>query len=68
MIRGNQLDALPASYKRYLTKAFTEKLGLVGTPLRLEFKQSDNPYKGQKNKLNERQLKQKRRMLTWAKT
>ena len=67
VIHGNQLESLPDSYKRYLTKAYTEKLGLVGTPLKLEFKQSDNPYKGNKNKLNERQLKQKRRLMTWVK-
>jgi GTP-binding protein len=63
VIHGNQLDSLPDSYKRYLIKSYTEKLGLIGTPLKLEFVQSENPYKGMKNKLNERQLKQRRRLL-----
>ena len=67
VIHGNQLESLPDSYKRYLVKAYTEKLGLVGTPLKLEFKQGVNPYKGNKNKLNERQLKQRRRLITWIK-
>ena len=37
VIHGNQLDSLPDSYKRYLTNAFVAHLGLVGTPLKLEF-------------------------------
>lgn len=44
IIHGNQLDGLPMSYKKYLTKAFVEKLQLVGTPLKLEFKVGDNPF------------------------
>ncbi len=67
IIHGNQLDSLPDSYKRYLMKAFTESLKLVGTPLKLEFKSNKNPYKDRKNKLNERQLKQKRRMIKHVK-
>jgi len=44
VIHGNQTVAVPGSYKRYLMNAFREKLGLVGTPVRLEFKSPDNPY------------------------
>ena len=50
-------------YIRYLNKALTEQLGLVGTPLKLEFKSSDNPFKDQKNKLSARQIKHKKRLL-----
>lgn len=57
VIHGNQLDALPDSYKRYLIKAFVSHLGLVGTPLKLEFKGSENPFKDKKNKLTDRQVK-----------
>ena len=67
VIHGNQLDCLPDSYKRYLEKGFTEHLGLVGTPLKIEFKSSENPFKGKKNKLNERQLKRKRRLMKHVK-
>ena len=52
VIHGNQLESLPDSYKRYLMNGFTEHLGLVGTPLKIEFKSSVNPFKGRKNKLN----------------
>ena len=67
MIHGNQLDALPDSYKRYLIKGFTTQLGLVGTPLKLEFKNSDNPFKDKKNTLTPRQIKHKQRMIKRAK-
>ncbi len=67
VIHGNQLDALPDSYKRYLNNAFTAQLGLVGTPLKLEFKNSNNPYKDKKNTLSPRQIKHRQRLLKRAK-
>ncbi|KTD52442.1 GTP-binding protein EngA [Legionella rubrilucens] len=67
VIHGNQLDALPDSYKRYLTNAFIQHLDLVGTPLKLEFRGSENPFKGKKNKLSERQVKRKRRLMKHVK-
>ncbi len=63
VIHGNQLEALPASYRRYLQKAFTEKLGMVGTPLKLEFKSSNNPFKDKKNQLTDRQVRHKKRLM-----
>jgi len=62
VIHGNQLLAIPDSYKRYLNKSFIKHLGLVGTPLKLEFKQSENPYKDKKNKLTPRQARKRKRM------
>lgn len=44
IIHGNQTVAVPGSYKRYLMNFFREKLGLIGTPIRIEFKSPDNPY------------------------
>lgn len=67
VIHGNQVNSLPDSYKRYLTNAFIQHLGLVGTPLKLEFKGGANPFKDKKNKLSGRQLKKKKRLLKWAK-
>ncbi len=48
VIHGNQVDLIPASYRRYLMKLFTESLKLKGTPLRLEFKSGGNPFAGRK--------------------
>lgn len=44
VIHGNQLNALPESYRRFLAGFFQEKLGLHGTPVLIEFRTSDNPY------------------------
>lgn len=63
VIHGNQLESLPDSYKRYLSNAFVSHLGLVGTPLKLEFKAGANPFKDKKNKLTDRQIKRKKRLL-----
>lgn len=44
VIHGNQVTAVPDTYRRYLANFFIEALGLQGTPLRVEFRQSRNPY------------------------
>lgn len=63
VIHGNQLNALPDSYKRYLTNEFVHHLGLVGTPLKFEFKGGSNPFAGKKNKLSQRQVNKKKRLM-----
>lgn len=44
IIHGNQTDLVPKSYVRYLMNHFIDVLRLTGTPMRLEFKTSDNPF------------------------
>ena len=44
IIHGNALDAIPDSYRRYLEGRFRDAFELAGTPLRIEFKSSHNPY------------------------
>lgn len=44
VIHGNALDAVSESYRRYLETRFRETFDLAGTPLRIEFKSSHNPY------------------------
>jgi ribosome-associated GTPase EngA len=44
VIHGNALDAVPDSYRRYLETRFRQAFKLTGTPLRIEFKSSRNPY------------------------
>jgi GTP-binding protein len=41
---GNQLDALPEAYQRYLQNGLRETFGLAGTPLRFSVRNSKNPY------------------------
>jgi GTP-binding protein len=46
VIHGNSLDAVPASYRRYLEHMFRTTFKLEGTPLRIQFKSGSNPYEG----------------------
>jgi GTP-binding protein len=61
VVHGNQTDALPGSYKRYLENRFTKYLKVRGTPIRFEFRTGDNPFAGRKNTLTARQLAKKER-------
>ncbi|MGL5741097.1 MAG: ribosome biogenesis GTPase Der [Legionella sp.] len=67
VIHGNQLADLPDSYKRYLSNEFIKHLGLIGTPLKLEFKGGTNPFAAKKNKLSQRQVHKKRRLMSHKK-
>jgi GTP-binding protein len=44
VIHGNALESIEDNYKRYLEKHFRETFSLIGTPLRIEFRSSKNPY------------------------
>lgn len=67
VIHGNQTDKVPASYQRYLEKVYSRQLELVGTPLRIEFRGSENPYAGKRNVLTERQVNRKKRLMKHVK-
>lgn len=67
VIHGNQTEEVPNHYVRYLEKTFRQALDLHGTPIRIEFKSGDNPYAGKKNKLTQRQVEKKRRMMKFVK-
>ena len=64
VIHGNQTELIPDRYKRYLMNAFRKGLKLVGTPVRLQFKTSKNPFAGRRNKLTPRQERTEKRLLT----
>ncbi|MGB0733860.1 MAG: GTP-binding protein, partial [Pontibacterium sp.] len=61
IVHGNQTDALPGSYQRYLENKFTEVLEIKGTPVRFEFRSGANPFEGKKNTLTPRQQARKDR-------
>jgi GTP-binding protein len=44
VVHGNSLDQVSDVYKRYLEAQFRTKFDLEGTPLRIEWKVSKNPY------------------------
>jgi len=44
IVFGTRTDALPESYIRYLVNGLRDQFALPGTPIRLTFRQPDNPY------------------------
>ncbi|MDE2089318.1 MAG: ribosome biogenesis GTPase Der [Gammaproteobacteria bacterium] len=66
VVHGNQTEHVPASYRRYLANAFRQALKLTGTPVRVEFKSGENPFRGRKNELTPRQREKRKRLLRHA--
>lgn len=65
VVHGSKTDDLPDSYKRYLENTFRKVLKIKGTPIRFEFKSSENPYANPSNKLSSKdQVKLKRKAQT----
>jgi len=67
VVHGNQTDKLPEAYRRYLINRFRKVFKLRGTPVRLQLKTGDNPYKGRRNKLTPRQERQRKRLIKHVK-
>lgn len=67
IVHGNQTERVPESFKRYLANQMRKQLKLVGTPVLIEFKQSENPYKNRRNILTNRQIEKRRRLMRHVK-
>ncbi|AGH80667.1 GTP-binding protein Der [Psychromonas sp. CNPT3] len=63
VIHGNQVKKLPDSYKRYLMNYFRRSLRIMGTPIRIEFREGTNPFEGRRNKLTPNQMHKRKRMM-----
>ncbi|MDV3243316.1 MAG: ribosome biogenesis GTPase Der, partial [Methylocaldum sp.] len=63
VIHGNQTEEVPGAYKRYLINVFRDTLDIQGTPIKLEFRSSENPFKGKRNILSARQVRKRRRLI-----
>lgn len=50
VIHGNQVNDLPDSYKRYLMNYYRKALDVMGTPIKIEFREGDNPFEDKKHK------------------
>lgn len=48
VIHGNLAKKLPLSYKRYLMNYYRKSLKIMGTPIRIEFRETSNPFAGKK--------------------
>ncbi|MFN2359795.1 MAG: ribosome biogenesis GTPase Der [Marinobacter sp.] len=55
VVHGNQTDALPGAYKRYLENTFRKVLKVNGSPIRFEFRSSENPFANKVSRLTPRQ-------------
>lgn len=44
IVHGNQVNAVPDAYRRYLSNAFRKALKLEGTPVVIEFAAGSNPF------------------------
>jgi GTPase len=49
VIHGNSLENVSAAYRRFLEGRIRKHFNLVGTPMRIEFKTSKNPYSEKAN-------------------
>lgn len=67
VIHGNQTESVPAHYVRYLEKLYRKALDLHGTPIKIEFRSGENPFAGRKNKLTQRQITKKKRLMKHVK-
>lgn len=67
VIHGNQVTDLADSYKRYLMNYFRRSLKVMGTPIRIQFKEGDNPFAGKRNTLTPNQMRKRKRLMSHLK-
>ena len=67
VIHSNQDKKIPQNYKKYLENSFRSSLKLQSIQLKLIFRKSDNPFKNKVNKLTDRQIKKRQRMMKHVK-
>lgn len=67
VIHGNQTAAVPHTYKRYLENVYRKVLKIEGTPIAIEFKTGENPFKDKHNVLSPAQQERRRRMVQFHK-
>jgi len=67
VIHANNDKKIPSNYKKYLVNSFRDRLKLRSIQLRLFFRKSKNPFKDKVNKLTERQIKKKQRLMKHVK-
>ena len=63
VIHGSRTKHIAPAYRRYLENFFRQRFKLEGTPVRIDFRDGDNPYAGKKNVLTEGQMRKRQRMI-----
>ena len=64
---GNHVDSVPSSYERFLKNFFITSLKLTNTPVKIQYKSGENPFKDRKNILSARQVQKKKRLMRFVK-
>ena len=67
VVHGNQLSSLPASYKKFLENGFRDALNLIGNPIRLDLRDSENPFAGKPTQLTQQQIDRRKRIMKFRK-
>ncbi len=67
VIHGSRTRHIADSYRRYLENVFRRRYKLEGTPIRIEFRDSENPYAGRRNVLTDSQKRKRQRLIRNAK-
>lgn len=63
VIHGSRTKHIAPAYRRYLENFFRQRYKLEGTPIRIDFRDGDNPFAGKKNVLTEGQQRKRQRMI-----
>lgn len=63
VIHGSRTKHIADSYRRYLENFFRKRFKLEGTPIRIEFRDGENPFAGRRNVLTEKQQQKRRRLI-----
>ena len=63
IFHGNHVQNVPNSYERFLKNFFITALKLTNTPIKIQYKSGDNPFKDKKNILTDRQKKKRKRVI-----
>lgn len=63
VVHGNQVEHVPDAYRRYLSNHFRKHFQLEGTPVRVQFRADENPFKGRRNPLTPRQVRSRKRLM-----
>jgi GTPase len=63
VIHGSRTKHIAPAYRRYLENFFRQRYKLEGTPIKIEFRDGDNPFAGKRNVLTEAQQRKRQRMI-----
>ncbi|MBX3701596.1 MAG: ribosome biogenesis GTPase Der [Dokdonella sp.] len=63
LIHGARTRHISDGYRRYLENFLRKRYRLEGTPIRIEFRDGENPFAGKRNELTEGQQRRRTRMI-----